>query len=68
LRFTGGGIASLAPDIVEMVIEGNEPNSLSLRRLMKGFPIRWDEQKVELSCEAPAKPHPFSSPNDAHGF
>ena len=43
-------LASLAPDIVEMVVEGNAPNGLSLRRLMKGFPIRWDEQRAEL-CE-----------------
>ncbi len=41
-------LASLAPDLVELIVEGNEPNSLSVRRLMKGFPIRWDEQRAEL--------------------
>jgi len=41
-------LASLAPDIVEMIVEGNEPGGLSLQRLMRGFPIRWDEQKADL--------------------
>ena len=41
-------VASLAPDLVEMIVEGNEPSGLSLRRLMKGFPTRWDEQRAEL--------------------
>jgi len=41
-------LASLAPDLVELIVEGKEPNSLSLRRLMKGFPIRWDEQRSEV--------------------
>jgi hypothetical protein len=43
-------LASLAPDLVEMIVEGSEPNSLSLRRLMKGFPIRWDEQRAEVEA------------------
>ena len=47
-------LASLAPDLVEMIVEGSEPNSLSLRRLMKGFPVRWDEQRAELGGEAPS--------------
>ena len=41
-------LASLAPDLVEMIANGNEPNGLSLRQLMKGFSARWDEQKTEL--------------------
>lgn len=41
-------LASLAPAIVEMILAGKEPDSLSLRRLAKGFPMRWDEQKAEL--------------------
>jgi hypothetical protein len=46
-------LASLAPDLVEMIVEGNEPNSLSLRRLMKGLPVRWDEQQIELCGVGP---------------
>jgi hypothetical protein len=41
-------LASLAPDLVEMIIEGNEPSGLSLRRLAKGFSLRWDEQLTEF--------------------
>ena len=45
-------MASLVPDIVEIIVEGNEPSGLSLGRLMKGFPIRWDDQRAELGGEA----------------
>ena len=43
-------LASLAQDLVEKIVEGSEPNSLSLRRLMKGFPISWDEQRAEVGA------------------
>lgn len=41
-------LSGLSPEIVEMIANGDEPNGLSLRQLMKGFPTRWDEQKTEL--------------------
>ena len=41
-------LASLSPDLVEMIVDGNEPSGLSLRRLMKGFAVRWDHQRAEL--------------------
>ena len=44
-------LASLAPAIVEMILAGKEPDSLSLRRLARGFPIRWDEQRAEVGGE-----------------
>jgi len=31
-----------------MILDGKEPDSLSLRRLAKGFSMRWAEQKAEL--------------------
>lgn len=45
-------LASLAPDIVNMIVTGGEPDDLSLRRLMKGFSIRWDEQVVRLCADS----------------
>ena len=46
---------SLAPDIVEAILHGEEPNGfprrsgaktgLSLQKLRKNLPVRWDEQR-----------------------
>jgi cation diffusion facilitator family transporter len=38
----------LAPDIVEMVLDGRQPQSLTLKRLQNPFPISWKEQSKEL--------------------
>jgi hypothetical protein len=35
----------LAPDIVEAIINGEEPNGLSLEKLVSGFPEDWEEQR-----------------------
>ena len=39
------GLTSLAPDIVQAILAGNEPSGLSLTRLHKGVAERWDEQR-----------------------
>ena len=63
-------LANLAPDLVEKIVEGREPNSLSLRRLMKGFPIRWDEQREEVGNERAPVDHPIPplQPGGPHGI
>ena len=38
-------LASLAPDIVEAIVRGDEPDGLTLGRLMRPWPVRWDEQR-----------------------
>lgn len=38
-------LTSLAPDIVEAILEGNEPEGISLRRLLRGFSPNWEEQR-----------------------
>jgi len=35
----------LAPDLVESIVAGNEPDGLSMRKLRRGLPVRWDEQR-----------------------
>ena len=35
----------LAPDIVEAIAEGREPRSLTVKRLLKGIPCAWAEQR-----------------------
>lgn len=38
-------LTTLAPDIVETIINGEEPNGLSLEKLVNGFPEDWQEQR-----------------------
>ena len=40
-------ITSLAPNIIEAILCGDEPDGLSLERLRKNLPVRWDEQRKE---------------------
>ena len=41
-------LASLAPDIVEAIVEGREPSGLSLARLVKEMPMGWEEQRAQF--------------------
>ena len=36
----------LAPDIVEAIVEGRQPRSLTVKRLLKGIPRTWPDQRV----------------------
>jgi len=36
---------NLAPDIVEMILNGTEPKTLTMGKLRKGFPDDWEEQR-----------------------
>jgi hypothetical protein len=49
------GLACLAPDIVEAIVRGQEPSGLSLKKLVKGMPMGWAEQR-RLAGFSP-KPH-----------
>jgi len=42
-------LASLAPDIVEAIVRGDEPDGLTLGRLMRPWPVGWDEQREILT-------------------
>ncbi|MDC0274517.1 hypothetical protein OAK91_07285, partial [Planctomycetaceae bacterium] len=37
-------LTSLSPEIVERILNGDEPEGISLRRLQKGVPVAWTEQ------------------------
>jgi hypothetical protein len=41
-------LTSLSPEIVEMILEGNEPPEVSLRGLRKGIAVVWSQQSEEL--------------------
>jgi len=36
----------LAPDIVEAIVEGRQPRSLTVKRLLQGIPCAWPEQRA----------------------
>jgi hypothetical protein len=39
----------LAPDIVEAIVEGRQPRALTVRRLLKGIPCAWADQRRSFS-------------------
>lgn len=41
-------LATLAPDIIETILAGNEPSGLSLAKLNKNLPMGWDQQRKAL--------------------
>jgi site-specific DNA recombinase len=38
--------AYLAPDIIEAIIEGRQPHSLTVTRLLRGIPCSWSDQRA----------------------
>ena len=39
------GLNNLAPDIVEAIVNGAEPDGLSIAQIMKNIPEDWNEQR-----------------------
>ena len=39
-------LTTLAPDIIEAILNGEEPAGLSLARLIRTFPMDWERQRV----------------------
>ena len=42
-------LTSLAPDIVEAILTGQEPDGLSLRSLRRDVPLSWEAQRESLA-------------------
>jgi hypothetical protein len=38
------GLSLLRPDMVRAILDGTEPDGLSLNRLIAGVPVRWEEE------------------------
>jgi hypothetical protein len=38
-------LTSIAPDIIEAILCGDEPDGLSLEKPRRNLPVRWDEQR-----------------------
>ncbi len=43
-------LASLAPDIVEAILDGQEPDGSSLRAMRRDLPLGWDDQRRVLDA------------------
>ena len=41
-------LTTLAPDIIEAILNGEEPSGLSLARLIRTFPMNWERQRVHF--------------------
>ena len=39
-------LTTLAPDIIEAILNGEEPSGLSLAQLTRTFPMDWEQQKA----------------------
>ena len=39
----------LAPEIVEAIMDGRQPNGVTLPGLMKGVPVEWEGQELTLA-------------------
>ncbi|MEO5372610.1 MAG: hypothetical protein H7833_21280, partial [Magnetococcus sp. DMHC-1] len=44
----------LAPDIVETILDGTQPDVLTWRELAKPFPPEWPKQREQWGIYAPA--------------
>jgi hypothetical protein len=42
-------LALLAPDIIEAILDGRQPRSLSLAQLMRAVPVEWVHQRTQLA-------------------
>ncbi len=64
------GLVNLAPDVVEAVCNGREPEGVSLAHLVKGFPDDWGEQRMimglQSSWEGISKMTAYSSHGQSH--
>jgi hypothetical protein len=40
-------LTSLAPEVIERILNGDDPEGISLRRLQKDLPVAWSDQKWE---------------------
>ena len=39
----------LAPEIVEAILDGRQPEGMRLEDLLEGFPVEWDRQMRDIT-------------------
>ncbi len=52
----------LAPDIIEAILDGRQPDRMGLPTLMEPFPLEWIRQRAALSGPEPVVPGRQSDP------
>ena len=45
-------LANLAPDIVQAILDGNEPGGLTMNALRKGVSLLWEDQRERFGFQA----------------
>ena len=50
----------LAPDIVEAILDGRQPDGMTLPGLMEPFPVEWEGQRRSVSVDNPSIGRSFS--------
>ena len=53
VRESTAGQARLAPDICEAILQGTQPPDLSLKKLLRGLPLSWQEQRQKFGFPTP---------------
>ena len=43
----------LAPDIIQAIMDGQQPRALTLQNVVRGFPISWREQRAMFGFDDP---------------
>ena len=46
-------LTMLAPDIIEAVLDGAQPRTLTLQNIVRGFPVSWKEQRALYGFSEP---------------
>ena len=49
--FRALSLVNLSPDIINLILDGREPNTITLNKLRKGFPEDWEEQRHYFGIE-----------------
>jgi len=44
-------LSLLAPDIVEMILDGRQPPEMTLAALLEPFPVEWEGQRVAILAD-----------------
>ncbi len=47
------GMVNLAPDIIQTVLDGEEPDGFTLKELRKGVPLLWEDQRKHFGFPTP---------------
>jgi hypothetical protein len=51
-------VTLLAPDIVEAILDGRQPEAMTLPGLLKGVPVEWQGQQDRRWSPSPPPPGP----------